>query len=131
MDRESDNLGDILKRKMWERGLGAQDEYYVPDANEDSLYPNLSREMLEKMVYVLVSDNRPSRRVMRGFVRAGIVFAALPVIFGVATLGNYLLQDWPFTFSDLLQNAAILGIGSAVLFALFAGIGWILSGFFK
>ena len=131
MTQEPEGLGDILHRALREKGLVQDHNYYEPDAHEDSLYPNISRDMLEKLVWVMTNDNRPSRRIQRGFARAGIVFGSLPVIGGLGTLANYVLQGWAFTAHDFAVSTLVFGGTAVILYGLFAAIGWILSGFFK
>lgn len=132
-DRRGDNrlLGDILQDALRNRPEWEDPRYFAFDADEDSMYPHLTRKQLERMVKLLVQERRPSDRVMEGFLRAAVAFACLPIIAAVAQFVIYLVNDWTFTLKDMLIVGGLYATAAAIIFAVFGAFGWILSGFFK
>ena len=114
---------------MDERSIEYLDPFHDP--GPDSMYPNLTRKQLEGLVYLLTLGNSPTRRVQRGFARAGIVFGAIPLLIGLATFVNYHIQGWPLEQPTTAYTAAIVIAISAVIYGIFYALGWILAGFFK
>lgn len=106
-------------------------EIMESDASEDSLYPHLSRSQLEMLVTALAAELTPSQRVMQGFVRLGLVLAAIPVVSAAVHLLIYRIEDWEISVEGFLITAGLYGVLAIMLFVVPYALGWIVAGFMK